>query len=116
MSADLQSYAEFHRRSIEQPDAFWAEQAEAIEWHRKPDRICDNDKPPFARWFVGGQTNLCHNAVDSHARERGEERALVWVSNEVGQERIYTFAELQAEVECMAAILLAQGVGQGDRV
>ena len=111
-----QTYAQFHQRSIDEPDAFWAEQARAIDWHRPPEQICDYSRPPFARWFAGGQTNLCHNAVDRHARERGGDRALVWVSTEVDQERVYTFAELQAEIECMAAILLGQGVMPGDRV
>ncbi|MEJ6005382.1 propionate--CoA ligase [Paucibacter sp. AS339] len=111
-----QSYAQFHQRSLSEPDLFWAEQAELIEWHKPAEQICDYSKPPFARWFVGGQTNLCHNAVDRHARDRPADRALIWVSTEVEQERVYSFAELQAEVECMAAILLAQGVQQGDRV
>jgi len=110
------SYAEFYRRSIEDRDAFWAEQARAIEWHRPFEQVCDYSRPPFARWFVGGETNLCHNAVDRHARDRGEQNALIWVSTEVDQERIYSFRALQREVERMAAILLAQGVSQGDRV
>jgi len=110
------SYAEFYRRSIEDRDAFWAEQARAIEWHRPFEQVCDYSRPPFARWFVGGETNLCHNAVDRHARDRGEQNALIWVSTEVDQERIYSFSALQREVERMAAILLAQGVSQGDRV
>src|SRR2546427_4509658 len=59
-------FDDFHRRSIEERDAFWAEQARRIDWHVPPQRICDYDNPPFARWFVGGQTNLCHNAVDRH--------------------------------------------------
>jgi len=111
-----QTYAEFHRRSIEERDAFWAEQARRIDWQTPPGRVCDVSRPPFAKWFVGGRTNLCHNAVDRHAAQRPEDRALVWVSTEVGEERVYSFAELQAEVETMAAILLAQGVGEGDRV
>jgi propionyl-CoA synthetase len=110
------SYAEFYRRSIEDRDAFWAEQALAIEWHRPFEQVCDYSRPPFARWFVGGETNLCHNAVDRHARDRGEQNALIWVSTEVEQERVYSFKALQREVERMAAILLAQGVSQGDRV
>jgi propionyl-CoA synthetase len=111
-----QTYAEFHRRSIVERDAFWAEQAESIEWQQRPEQICDYSHPPFVRWFVGGRTNLCHNAVDRHARERPDERALIWVSTEVDEERCYSFAELLSEVECMAAMLREQGVAQGDRV
>jgi propionyl-CoA synthetase len=109
-------YASFYRRSVEQPDEFWREQAGLIEWQTPFRQVCDYDCPPFAKWFVGGTTNLCHNAVDRHARDRGEQNALIWVSTEVRQERIYSFRELQREVERMAAILQAQGVGQGDRV
>jgi propionyl-CoA synthetase len=65
---------------------------------------------------VGGTTNLCHNAVDRHAATHPDRQALIWVSTEVGQEIVYTFAELQAEVERMSAILLSLGVQQGDRV
>ena len=112
----MTSYADFHRRSLQDRDAFWAEQAKAIDWHKPFTQVCDYANPPFARWFVGGQTNLCHNAVDRHAATHPDRNALIWVSTEVEQERIYTFAQLQREVETMAAILQAQGVGQGDRV
>ncbi len=109
-------YASFYRRSVEQPEAFWREQAALIEWQTPFQQVCDYSRPPFAKWFVGGTTNLCHNAVDRHARDRGDQNALIWVSTEVKEERIYSFRELQREVERMAAILQAQGVGQGDRV
>eukprot|EP01031_Cornospumella_fuschlensis_P048148 gene48148-58976_t len=112
----MTTYADFHRRSLTERDAFWAEQARRIDWQTPPEQTCDVSKPPFARWFVGGTTNLCHNAVDRHAATRPDDRALIWVSTEVGQEIVYSFAELQTEVEAGAAMLLAQGVGQGDRV
>jgi propionyl-CoA synthetase len=110
------NYADLHRRSITDREAFWAEQARLIDWHRPFDRVCEYDKPPFANWFVGGQTNLCHNAVDRHAATHPGRNALIWVSTEVDQERIYTFAQLQREVETFAQMLLALGVGPGDRV
>ena len=109
-------YAEFYRRSIEEPDAFWAEQAGLIDWHRPFTQVCDYGNPPFARWFVGGQTNLCHNAVDRHLKDRAEQNALIFVSTETDQERSYSFRELHAEVQRMAAVLQALGVKQGDRV
>lgn len=110
------SYAAMYRRSIDDPDGFWTEQARRIDWERPFDQVCDTRHPPFARWFVGGRTNLCHNAVDRHAATRPGDAALIWVSSEVGQERVYTFSELQAEVEVMAAMLAGQGVRAGDRV
>lgn len=111
-----QSYAEFHRRSIEDRDGFWREQAELIDWHRPFDQVCDYSQPPFARWFAGGQTNLCHNAVDRHLKDRAEQNALIFVSTETDTEKAYSFRELHAEVNRMAAILQGLGVGKGDRV
>jgi len=109
-------YAGFYQRSIERPEDFWTEQARMIDWHTPFTQVCDASRPPFANWFVGGTTNLCHNAVDRHAAGRGEQNALIWVSTEVDREVVYSFRELQAEVERMAAILQSLGVTQGDRV
>ncbi|WP_313237798.1 propionate--CoA ligase [Delftia acidovorans] len=109
-------FDDFHRRSIEERDAFWAEQARRIDWHVPPQRICDYDNPPFARWFVGGQTNLCHNAVDRHLAERPDQNALIAISTETGTEKVYTYRELHAEVQRMAAVLQSLGVQKGDRV
>ena len=112
----MSRYAEFHRRSIEDRDAFWAEQARLIDWQTPPQTICDYSRPPFAKWFVGGTTNLCHNAVDRHLKDRADQPALIWVSTETDQEKAYTFKELHAEVQRMAAALQALGVKKGDRV
>ena len=109
-------FADFHRRSLNDRDGFWAEQAALVDWHRPFEQVCDYSNPPFARWFVGGQTNLCHNAVDRHLAARGDQNALIWVSSETGQERVFSYRELHAEVQRMAACLLALGVKQGDRV
>lgn len=109
-------YADFHRRSLEDRDGFWTEQAALVDWHRPPVQVCDYRHPPFAKWFVGGQTNLCHNAVDRHVAMRPDQNALIWVSTEVGQEKVYSFRELHAEVQRMAAILKSLGVKRGDRV
>ena len=109
-------YAEFHRRSIEDRDAFWAEQARLVDWHKPFDRVCNYDKPPFARWFEGGQTNLCHNAVDRHLKDRADQNALIFVSTETDIEKAYSFRELHTEVNRMAAILKGLGVTKGDRV
>jgi propionyl-CoA synthetase len=109
-------YADFYRQSIDQPDAFWAEQAQLIDWHTQPRQICDYSNPPFAKWFVGGTTNLCHNAVDRHLKDRASQPALVAISTETGTERSYSFTELHAEVQRMAAVLQSLGVKKGDRV
>ena len=109
-------YEEFHRWSLEDPEGFWAEQAKAIHWHVPPQRILDDDNPPFRKWFAGGETNLCHNAVDRHLAERGDQLALVAISSETGVTREITYRELHREVNVFAASLVELGVGRGDRV
>ena len=108
--------AELIRQSLEEPDAFWAEQARRIDWQRPFDRVCDTSNPPFVHWFPGGLTNLCHNAVDRHAAADPDRAALTWVSTEVDQERTWTTSQLLREVMTMAAALQSLGVRQGDRV
>ncbi|OGA17043.1 MAG: propionate--CoA ligase [Betaproteobacteria bacterium RIFCSPLOWO2_02_FULL_66_14] len=110
------SYSEFHRRSIEQREAFWREEASRVHWHKPFSQVLDYSRPPFARWYVGGETNLCYNAIDRHLAERAAQKALIWISTEVGEEKSYTFAELHAEVQRVAAMMQALGVGRGDRV
>ena len=112
----MPDYKAFHRRSIDDRDAFWAEQAQRIEWQTPPKTICDYSNPPFARWFEGGTTNLCHNAVDRHLKDRPDQVALIAVSTETDTEQTYTFRELHTHVQTMAAALLDLGVRKGDRV
>ena len=116
MSTTTESYADFYQRSLNDRDAFWAEEAKRIDWQTPPTQICDYSNPPFARWFVGGTTNLCHNAVDRHLAARGDQAALICVSTETDTEKTYSFRELHAEVQRMAAALQELGVQQGDRV
>ncbi len=110
------AYADFHRRSIEDRESFWTEEAQRIYWHRPFDRVLDFSKPPFAKWFVGGQTNLCYNAIDRHLDTRGDQPALVYISTETDTKRSYSYRELHAAVNACAAVIQAQGVGRGDRV
>ncbi len=110
------NYQEFHQWSISDPDSFWAQQAELVDWHVPFNHTLDYQHPPFTRWFVGGRTNLCHNAVDRHLAERAQQNALVYISTETNTEINYSFAELHAEVNACAAVLKSQGVGKGDRV
>jgi propionyl-CoA synthetase len=110
------TYREFHRRSLVDRDAFWREQAALVDWHTPFTAVLDYAKPPFARWFVGGRTNLCHNAIDRHLAARGGQTALHYLSTETGEERRYTYRELHDEVNRCAAMLQSLGVAQGDRV
>ena len=112
----MSSYREAHARSVQQPEDFWREQAARIDWNAPVERVLDHSRPPFARWFPGATTNICHNAVDRHLAARADQAALIYVSTEIDLERTYTFGELHREVNAAAAMLLELGVGRGDRV
>ena len=109
-------YQEFHRRSIEDREGFWREQSALIDWHAPFESVLDYSRPPFARWFPGGQLNLCHNAVDRHLDVRADQPALIYVSTETNTEQTFTYRDLHREVQRMAAVLKGLGVGRGDRV
>jgi propionyl-CoA synthetase len=109
-------YRDFHRRSLAERESFWAEEARLVHWQRPFDQVLDYSRPPFARWFVGGRTNLCHNAIDRHLAARADQEALVWISTEVNETRSYTYRQLFAEVNRVAAMMQDLGVEQGDRV
>ncbi|MFL9927557.1 propionate--CoA ligase [Herbaspirillum lusitanum] len=109
-------FDEFYRQSIDHPQLFWAREAERIHWHKPFEQTLDFSRPPFARWFIGGQTNLCYNAIDRHLAERAEQTALIAISTETNSEKNYTFAELHREVCAMAASMQSLGVSRGDRV
>src|SRR5687768_12803184 len=110
------AYHDFHRRSLTDREGFWREEAALVDWREPFERVLDYSRPPFARWFVGGRTNLCHNAIDRHLASRGGQKALVYISTETDRQQSYTFQELHAEVNAFAAVLAGQGVGRGDRV
>ena len=110
------TYSDFYQRSIDDSESFWAEQAQLIDWQTPPQRTLDASRPPFANWYVGGKTNLCHNAVDRHLDTRGDQPALIYVSTETGVEKTYSFRQLHGEVQQMAASLVALDVVKGDRV
>jgi len=112
----MQKVREFHRQSIQDREAFWAHEAQRIHWETPFTQVLDYSRPPFARWFVGGRTNLCYNAVDRWLDTQGDQPALIWVSTEVDQEIVYTRADLAREVNAAAATLQELGVVRGDRV
>ncbi|MCK6394136.1 MAG: propionate--CoA ligase [Zoogloea sp.] len=112
----MASYQEFHKRSVEDRNGFWGEQAQLVHWNKQPEQVYDFSKPPFVKWFVGGETNLCYNAVDRHAETNPNGKALVYISTETDEEKIYSFSELRTEVMRMAAIYQELGVKKGDRV
>jgi propionate--CoA ligase len=111
------SYAELHRRSVTDPQGYWGELAGELHWYKPWETVLDDSRAPFYRWFVGGETNLCYNAVDRHALgiKRGQ-AALIWDSAETGQSRTLTFFELYREVNRLAAVFQTLGVAKGERV
>jgi propionyl-CoA synthetase len=105
----------FCRRSLAERDQFWREQSQRIFWYRPFEQVCDFTCPPFARWFVGGETNLCYNAIDRHLDNRGDQIAVHFISTEVDLQRSFTYRELADEVNIFAAILRSLGLKRGDR-
>ncbi|HEY1261032.1 MAG TPA: propionyl-CoA synthetase [Stellaceae bacterium] len=113
----MAGYAETYRRAIERPEEFWAEAAAAIDWERRWDRVLDDSRPPFYRWFAGARLNTCWNALDRHvAAGRGDRTALIWDSPVTGQVARFTYREFRDEVARLAGVLAGLGVAKGDRV
>ncbi len=111
------SYAETHRRSVEDPEAFWGEAAEEIDWYKRWDKVLDDSNPPFYRWFPGALMNTCHNALDRHVeRGRADQPAVIYDSPVTGTVRSYTYREFRDEVAKLAGALDSLGVDKGDRV
>ena len=106
---------EFCERALREPDAFWAEQAALVHWQRPFQQVCDFSRAPFVRWFVGGETNLCYNALDRHLPTRAEQAAIRFISTETGETRTLSYRELHAEVNALAAALQGLGLQRGDR-
>ena len=103
--------------AADDPVAFWEEAGKAVSWNKPPTRILNDDNPPFYRWFDGGITNTCYNAVDLHVENgRGAQNALIYDSPVTGTKEHITYAEMQERVARFAGVLKANGVGYGDRV
>jgi len=113
----MSMYQDEFRRSIDQPEAFWAEQARRIPWFTPPTTILEYDEAGHARWFVDGELNICHAALDHHVEQgRGDQPAIFWDSPVTASKRTLTFAEMRDQVARFAGGLKALGVGKGDRV
>ncbi|WP_194721110.1 propionate--CoA ligase [Noviherbaspirillum malthae] len=110
------NFADFYQQSVDHPEQFWANEAKRIDWQQAYTQVLDYSRPPFTRWFVGGTTNLCHNAVDRWVDTQGDKPALIAISTETDSEKVYSFRELQGEVMRAAAMMQSLGVGKGDRV
>jgi propionyl-CoA synthetase len=110
-------YVEAFESSIKTPDVFWAKAAEDLHWYKKWDKVLDDSKKPFYRWFTGGIVNTCYNALDYHVENgRANQTALIFDSPVTDTVKKYTYAELRDEVAIFAGALAARGVVKGDRV
>jgi propionyl-CoA synthetase len=113
----MPGYAETYRRSLREPEAFWAEAAAAIDWDKNWDRVLDDTRPPFYRWFSGARLNTCWNALDRHvAAGRGERVALIWDSPVTDTIEHFTYRQLRDRTAQAAGMLRGLGVTAGDRV
>jgi propionyl-CoA synthetase len=110
------AYRELHDRSLADPEGFWADCAQAIDWTRRWDQVLDRSNPPFYRWFVGGELNTCHNALDRHLATRGDQAALIYDSPVTGAKQQFTYRDLTDRVARLAGALARAGVGKGDGV
>ena len=110
-------YDETYARSINDPEGFWGEAAEAIHWTKRWDRVLDDSNPPFYRWFVGAETNACYNALDRHVEGgRADQAALIYDSPVTDTVKSFTYRELRDATARFAGVLAANGVTKGDRV
>jgi acetyl-CoA synthetase len=107
---------DIHEKAAADPEAFWAEQAEALDWAEKWDQVLDWSNPPFAKWFVGGKLNVSYNCVDRHVEAGNGDRVAFHWRGEEGEERDVTYADLHRDVQKFANALKDRGIGQGDVV
>ncbi len=113
----MTTYAEVHKRSIEDPNGFWGEAAEALHWAKKWDKVLDDGNAPLYRWFTGGECNTCFNALDAHVEAgRGEQTAIIYDSPVTETVRSISYAELRDSVAKLAGAMAGLGVTKGDRV
>ena len=112
----MSRYRETYEAWQDDPESFWEKAAERIAWEQRWDRVLDDDRAPFYRYFPGARVNTCFNAVDRHVPERGNQKALVYDSPVTGTVEAYTYRELQSEVARCAGALANCGVAKGDRV
>ena len=115
-AANVKEYQATYRRSLDDPEGFWAERAAELEWYEPWDKVLDDSDPPFFKWFVGGKTNIVHNALDRHLKTyRKNKLALIW-EGEPGDTRTFSYYALNREVCKFANVLRSMGVKKGDIV
>src|SRR5215204_7322706 len=115
--ANLKDWEGTAARAAQNPEGFWAAEAEQLEWFQKWDKVLDDSNKPFFKWFVGAKTNIVHNAIDRHLKTyRKNKLALIWESEDGKLHQTYSYYAMNREVSRMANIIKAMGVRKGDRV
>ncbi|MCJ7660459.1 MAG: acetate--CoA ligase [Anaerolineales bacterium] len=115
-NANIKDYDSIYQRSLADPQGFWSDRAEELEWFKPWDQVLDDSNPPFYKWFVGGKTNIVHNALDRHVKTyRKNKLALIW-EGEPGDVRTFSYFALDREVSKFANVLKSMGVKKGDIV
>jgi propionyl-CoA synthetase len=111
------AYAAAYRRSLTEPEAFWAEQAAGLHWHRPWTKVLDDSNAPFYRWFAGAEFNTCYNTLDRHVEQgRADQTALIYDSPLTDSLKKFSYREMRDAVARFAGALRANGVQRGDRV
>ncbi len=117
---NAEQYEQMYRQSVEDPDAFWAGQAEQfVTWYKRWDKVADWSFDPdnlYIKWFEGGQLNVSYNCLDRHLETRGDQTAIIWEGDDPSEDKKITYRELHAEVCKLANVLKSRGVKKGDRV
>jgi acetyl-CoA synthetase len=115
-AAHVKEFEALYKRSLEDPQGFWGERAEELEWFQKWEKVLDDSDSPFFKWFVGGKTNIVYNAIDRHLKTyRKNKLALIWVG-EPGDVRTFSYFALNRNVSKFANVLKSMGVKKGDIV
>ena len=114
---DNDTYLKMYQESVEDPVGFWDKQADRLDWFKKWDRTLDWDyNKAYIRWYEGGKLNVSHNCLDRHLEARGDQKALIWESDDPKVDRSFTYKQLHSEVSKFANVMKALGVVKGDRV
>src|ERR1700740_907762 len=111
----LEEYEALYKQSIEDPETFWAGVAKELHWFKPWDKVLDWNLP-WAKWFVGGKTNLCYNCIDRHVNNGKRDKTAILWEGEPGEVRKLSYGELLGEVQKFANVLKSRGIKKGDRV
>jgi len=114
---NTEKYEEMYKQSIENPEEFWAQQGESIDWYKKWDKVMDyNFNTADIKWYEGGKLNVTYNCIDRHLESKGDQKAIVWESDDPNLEKSYTYNELHKEVSRFSNVLKKHGIKKGDVV